>query len=113
MPRPYGTRAPDRPLFDGYEYQERAKALAEQLPKRQDDFKTLVLPTPAEWEKLKTTLDRPQQVRYMADRLRLLNCFQWGQPGGVNLRIRRPASPKNPATNPSKKSSTLTRRSMG
>ena len=37
------------PLFDGYWYQDRAKELAEQLPKRRDDFKSFRLPRPDEW----------------------------------------------------------------
>jgi hypothetical protein len=74
-----------KPLFEGYQYHERAKEVAGQLAARGDDFKTLTLPTAAKWEELAKTLTRQQQIVYLADRLRLLNCFQWGQPGGVNF----------------------------
>ncbi len=73
------------PLFDEYQYHERAKELADQLPRRGEDFKTLTLPTAPQWDGLRKTLTRPQQVEYLAKRLRLLNCFQWGQPGGVSF----------------------------
>ncbi|MCW8133616.1 MAG: HEAT repeat domain-containing protein [Planctomycetota bacterium] len=73
-----------KPLFDEYQYQERAQRLAAQLEKRGEDFKTFVLPRPAEWEEMKKKLDRPAQIRFLAERLRLLNCFQYSQPGGVS-----------------------------
>lgn len=82
-----------QPVFDGYAYQERAKELASQLAKRGDDFKDFRLPTPAEWTALKKKLDRPQQIQYLAARLRLLNCFQWGQPGGVDYTDPQTAKP--------------------
>ncbi|MBM4030820.1 MAG: hypothetical protein FJ291_03445 [Planctomycetes bacterium] len=82
-----------KPLFDGYEYQDRAKELAEQLPKRRDDFKTFVLPNPDEWAKLKTTLTRAQQIEFLAPRLRLLNCHQWSQPGDVHYSDEQDAAP--------------------
>jgi len=63
------------PNFDGYPYMPRAKELAAQLERRAGDFKSLVLPDPTEWTKLKATLGRPDQIRYLGDRLRLLNCF--------------------------------------
>lgn len=74
-----------KPLFEGYSYRQRAVELAAQLEKRGEDFKTFVLPTPEQWNELKARMSRPQQIEYLAARLRLLNCFQWGQPGGVNL----------------------------
>ncbi|HVY60963.1 MAG TPA: hypothetical protein VHF22_04885, partial [Planctomycetota bacterium] len=70
--------------FDGFGYQDRARLLAAQVARRGDDFRAFRLPTPAEWAALEKTLDRPAQVRYLAERLRLLNCFQWSQPGGVS-----------------------------
>ncbi len=73
-----------QPVFDGYQYQDRAKILAAQLRARADDFKTFKLPTPEEWNTLRETLPRAEQAKYLAARLRLLNCFQWSQPGGVN-----------------------------
>ena len=80
-------------VFDGYPYQERAKQLAAQLAKRGDDFKAFRLPTPAEWTELKKKLNRQQQIEYLAARLRLLNCFQWGQPGGVDYNDPQTAKP--------------------
>lgn len=64
---------------------EEAVRLVEQLPKRKDDFRTLKLPTPPEWATLKKALSHPQQIDYLCRRLRLLNCFQMGQPGGVDF----------------------------
>ncbi len=74
-----------QPLFDGYEYQERAKELAAQLPMRMEDFKTHALPAEADWKTIAAGLKRAGQVDYLAARLRLLNCFQDGQPGDVNF----------------------------
>ncbi len=82
-----------QPVFDDFPYQERAKRLAEQLAKRSDDFKERRLPTPDQWTELKKTLDRGKQIEYLAERLRLLNCFQWGQPGGVNYSDPQTAEP--------------------
>ncbi|MFN0128517.1 MAG: hypothetical protein ACKV19_17730 [Verrucomicrobiales bacterium] len=75
-----------QPLFDGYNYQERAKELAVQLPKRMEDFKTFTLPAPDDWKKIAEDLPRAKQVEYLTTRLRLLNCFQSGQPGDVDYR---------------------------
>ena len=74
-------------LFDGYWYQDRAKELAEQLPKRRNDFKSFRLPRPGEWSELKKKLTRPQQIEYLAKHLRLLKGVQWGQPGGVTYDV--------------------------
>jgi hypothetical protein len=73
-----------KPVFDGYAYQPRAKELAAQLRKRSDDFKTFKLPTSDEWTKLRQSLSRDEQVKFLAERLRLLNCIQHGQPGDVD-----------------------------
>jgi len=70
--------------FDGYNYQDRAKKLAADLAKRADDFKTFSLPDMAKWEAQKKTLKRDAQIKYLAERMRLLNCIQMGQPGDVN-----------------------------
>ena len=45
-----------KPVFDEYTYQERTKLLADQLAKRDDDFKKFTLPEPAKWEELKKNL---------------------------------------------------------
>jgi hypothetical protein len=70
-----------------------AVELARQLPRRRDDFKELKLPTPDEWSKLKKALTREEQVDFLCKRLRLLNCFQWGQPGGVSFSQKQYAEP--------------------
>ena len=75
-----------KPVFDGFQYQRRAKNLAAQLERRTDDFKTFRLPAPDEWKALQAKLSRAEQIKYLAERLRLLNCHQWGQPGGVSYR---------------------------
>jgi hypothetical protein len=61
-----------------------AKDLAEQLPKRTGDFTQLKLPTKAEWAELQKKLTREQQIEYLCERMRLLNCYQVGQPGGID-----------------------------
>jgi hypothetical protein len=61
-----------------------ATELAAELPRRRGDFTAFRLPTPAEWQEEKRKLSRAQQIDYFVERLRLLNCFQLGQPGGVS-----------------------------
>jgi hypothetical protein len=72
-----------RDLFDGYEYQKRAKDLQRQLARRSEDFKTLTLPTAEDWAERRAKLSHDDQVRFLVARLRILNCFQWSQPGDV------------------------------
>jgi hypothetical protein len=62
-------------------FHEYAVGLAAQLPRRGDDFVKLKLPTPAEWEGLKKKLTRAEQIDFLCERMRLLNCFQTGQGG--------------------------------
>jgi hypothetical protein len=71
-------------LYPRTTYSRHARRLARELPLRKDDFQTLSLPTAKEWATLKPTLSREKQIDYLCERLRLLNCFQHGQPGGVN-----------------------------
>lgn len=52
-----------------------AKRLLKELPLRAADFNTLRLPTPAEWESIKQELSHEDQVRYLCERLRLLNWY--------------------------------------
>ena len=82
-----------KPVFDDYNYQERTKLLAEQLAKREDDFKKFALPEPAKWEELKKTLKRDEQIKFLAEHMRLLNCIQMGQPGDVNYADPQTAQP--------------------
>lgn len=67
-----------------WHHQDRAIALAEQLPRRGDDFGARSLPTPEEWTRLQTKLSRREQIVFLLERLRLLNCMQWSNPGGVD-----------------------------
>ena len=74
------ARIPPDTVF--YEY---AKRLRRELPKRSDDFRMLKLPSFEEWVSIKAGLDRAGQVRFLCDRMRLLNCFQLEQPGTVDI----------------------------
>jgi len=64
-----------------YEY---AQGFCVELPRRMEDFKTFKLPTPKEWTEMKQRMSRQQQIDFLCARLRLLNCFQRGQPGGYD-----------------------------
>lgn len=74
-----------RPVFNGYGYQGRACELAEQLRLRAKDFKELSLPNTEEWTKLKQTKNQVEQIAFLGERMRLLQAFQWGQPGSVDF----------------------------
>src|SRR5262249_59352794 len=50
-----------------------------------EDLTKIKPPTPQEWVGLKKKLSRAEQIIYLAERMRLLNCFQMGQPGGYSL----------------------------
>jgi len=71
-------------VFNGYLYQKDAITLTRQLKNNLEDFKTFRLPDSLEWNALKQKLDRKDQILYLADRLRLLNCIQPGQPAGIS-----------------------------
>lgn len=49
-----------------------------------NDFTKFRLPTRARWAELKMTMTRDEQIDFLCQRMRLLNCFQWGQPGGYD-----------------------------
>lgn len=66
------------------QFHEYAAGLAEQLPRRMDDFKTFKLPGPKEWAEMKKKMSRREQIDFLCQRMRLLNCFQMGQPGGYS-----------------------------
>jgi hypothetical protein len=87
--------------FAGSRFHAYAVELTRQLPRRRDDFKKLKLPKAADWAKKKKTLTRKQQVDFLCARLRLLNCFQWGQPGGVSYSDTQYAEPCGIARNAS------------
>lgn len=71
--------------FEGYTYRARSCLVRDQLALRLDDFGTFSLPTRAQWEATRGGLSREQQLVYLAERVRLLNTRQWGQPGGVDF----------------------------
>ena len=60
-----------------------AKNLLMELPERQNDFKTFVLPTTKEWKQIKHKQSRQEFIDYLCVRLRILNCYQQSQPGSV------------------------------
>jgi hypothetical protein len=72
--------------YPGTRFHDYAVQLSKEMPKRQDDFNKLKLPTPEEWAALKKKLNRVEQITFLAERVRLLNCFQMGQPGGYSIR---------------------------
>ncbi len=73
-----------RPECAFWWHQDRAIALAEQLPRRMADFRELKLPSLAEWPEQKAKLSRREQVTFLIERLRLLNCMQMSNPGGID-----------------------------
>jgi hypothetical protein len=87
--------------YPGTRFEAYAKGFAEQLPRRRDDFTKLKLPTAGEWADLKKKLTREQQIDFLCSRLRLLNCFQMGQPGGYDDHAKQYAEPCGLAANAS------------
>lgn len=67
--------------FAGTRFHAHARRLLAELPLRREDFRTLKLPTAAEWARLRATLPREAQLDYLCSRLRLLNCFRVWRPG--------------------------------
>jgi hypothetical protein len=88
-------------LYPDTRFHPYAREMARQLPDRMDDFKTFKLPTAAEWDALKKKLTREEQIDYLCARLRLLNCFQMGQPGGYSPDEKQYAEPCGLAANAS------------
>jgi hypothetical protein len=94
-------------VFDGYFYQARGRELAVQLRTRRTDFGAFALPDSATWDSMSHGLTREEQINFLCAHLRLLNCFQGGQPGGVGLHEKQYAEashlrwdfdePKNPS----------------
>jgi len=64
-----------RQLHPKTRFYEDAVELSAEIPKRLGDFKTLTLPTHNEWAKLKAKMSRAEQVAYLAERIRLVNCY--------------------------------------
>jgi hypothetical protein len=72
-----------------------AARLLDELPRRRDDYKDFRLPTPQEWAAEKGRLTRAEQIDYLCRRLRLLNCYQRAQPGGIGYTDRQYAEPSS------------------
>jgi hypothetical protein len=69
--------------FPRTQFHADATRFLEELPRRRDDFDALRLPTPEEWAKQKEGMTRREQIDFLCRRLRLINAFQDGQPGGI------------------------------
>jgi hypothetical protein len=74
----------NKEIFEHYEYQKSASELTAQLKSRTEDFKTFNLPDAKEWNSRKQKMNRTEQIRFLAERLRLINCIQPGQPAGIS-----------------------------
>ena len=81
------------------QYARHATGLQRQLPRRMEDFDTFTLPTPEQWAALRKDMDRPAQIDYLCQHLRLINAYQWGQPGGVNIEVGQYAEPQGLSEN--------------
>lgn len=79
--------------YSSFEYRQTAIALADQLEYRKGDFQTFTLPDSITWENKKKTLNREEQLKYLLDRIHLLNCIQQGQPMDVNLGMEQTSIP--------------------
>jgi hypothetical protein len=62
-----------------------AARLADQLPKRLDEFRTFNLPKRSQWESESRRMSREEKIDWLCERVRLVNAFQDGQPGGVDF----------------------------
>ncbi len=71
--------------FKDTRFHSHAKTLLDDLPGRRDDFRILTLPTRAAWEAWRKDRSREEQIAYLCQRLRLMNCYQYGQPSDVDL----------------------------
>src|SRR5262249_37416423 len=85
--------------FDAFPSRRTVEKLTRELAGRGDDWTRLALPTPserqgppprarrrpaaAEWQAQRGRLGRSEAMEYLLERLRLLNCFQGSQPGGL------------------------------
>jgi hypothetical protein len=73
-----------RPECGFWWHQDRAIALAEQLPRRMREFHELKLPSPEEWTAVKGKLPRREQLTFLIERLRMLNCPGGGSFSGID-----------------------------
>ncbi len=70
--------------FIGFEYRETARELTRQLQRKPDDYVSVNLPDSANWQRIKVGMNRTEQLNYLLDRIHLLNCIQYDQPGGIS-----------------------------
>jgi hypothetical protein len=75
-----------KPEFYDFRYRKTAMELGEQLRKRDGDFVRLTLPSRDIWDSLEHSMPRDEQIKYLAERIKLLNCFQQSQPGGISYK---------------------------
>ena len=83
------------------QFSDYAAELLNQLPQRDDDFRTFVLPTPAQWSRMRSGMSREEQITFLCERMRLLNGFQTMAPGCAELALpqfREPRYMKRDAT---------------
>jgi hypothetical protein len=71
-------------VFREYKYKKEIALLTAQLKDNADDFVSFRLPGYKEWDSIKQTMNRAAQIKYLTERLRLLNCIQPGQPAGIS-----------------------------
>ncbi|MEX2212659.1 MAG: hypothetical protein WD768_00940 [Phycisphaeraceae bacterium] len=76
-----------------------AQKLQAELPLRMDDYTTMTLPGPRQWSELKEGLSHESQVRFLCERLRLINSFQLEQAGVPDLTWRQYANASGMSAN--------------
>lgn len=74
-----------KPQFNGAFFQEQVRELSSQLEGRSSDFNSISLPEPSQWQHMKEKMSTQEKIDFLAPRLRLLNCRQYGQPGAVDF----------------------------
>lgn len=70
--------------FSNFQYYNQVNLLTDQLENRPEDFVSFKLPDSLSWVDIQKKLTRTEQIEYLLDRLRLLNCLQPGQPAWIN-----------------------------
>lgn len=73
-----------RQIFASFKSFEIARELTRQMQNRVDDFVTLNLPDSNTWINYKNKHSREEQIDFLLQRLKLLNCVQNGQPAGIS-----------------------------
>ena len=73
-------------IFSNFQYFNQVNLLANQLKNRSEDFVSFNLPDSLSWVDIQKNLTRNEQIEYLLDRLRLLNCDQPGQPAWISYK---------------------------